>query len=118
MGLHYLKAMPAVLEAKAKLTAQNQLTIPAPIRKYLRLHGGSHVMFKYSKGTIILVPIEKKKPANRGDQTLRPFLDLLDKDIMKRPERIVRFPPALLSRARSLVAGVNVDLNAPLTGQD
>ena len=110
--------MPAAFEAKAKLTAQNQITLPAPIRKYLRLRSGSRVMFKYSKGSIILVRIERKKPANRGDRTLRPFLDLLAKDIMKRTERIVPFPPDLLSRARSLVAGVDVDLNAPLMGQD
>jgi antitoxin PrlF len=52
------------------------------------------------------------------DPALKPFLQLLAKDMLKHPERIRPFPITLLERARSLSAGVQVDLDAPLTGED
>ncbi|MCE0523638.1 MAG: type II toxin-antitoxin system PrlF family antitoxin [Methylacidiphilales bacterium] len=110
--------MPAVIEAEAKLTAQNQITIPAPVRKYLRLQGGSRVKFKYSKGAIILIRTHAGPSSRRRDSTLRPFLDFLARDMEKHPKRIVPFPIKLLNRARSLVKGVEVDLNSPLSGAD
>ena len=40
MGFHYLPDMAMILEAEANLTAQNQITIPAAVRKVLNLRGG------------------------------------------------------------------------------
>jgi len=119
MHMHYLLIMAATMEAEAKLTTQNQITIPAAIRKHLRLRGGvSRVKFQFSPEGTIVLRVAKPKLVAHDDPALRPFLDRLEKDIMKNPKRIVPFPAKLLKRARSVIRGVEVDLNAPLTGRD
>lgn len=111
--------MGMVLEAEASLTAQNQITIPAPIRKILKLRGGqSRVKFQVhpEDGRVVMLRV----PAARvqEDPSLKPFLALLQKDIERHPHRLSSFPPSLLEKARSLVEGVEVDLDGPLTGED
>jgi AbrB family looped-hinge helix DNA binding protein len=119
MGLHYPTKMAAIVEAEAKLTAQNQITIPAPVRKYLQLRGGvSRVKFQLSKDGVVVVRTAGRKSAGHEDPGLRPFLDLLAGDMAKKPGRIIPFPARLLSRARAAVKGIKVDLDAPLTGRD
>jgi bifunctional DNA-binding transcriptional regulator/antitoxin component of YhaV-PrlF toxin-antitoxin module len=111
--------MAVIMEAEAKLTAQNQITIPATVRKYLQLRGGvSRVKFQFSREGTVVLRVARQKPADHDDPALRPFLSRLEKDILKNPKRIVPFPAKLLTRARSAVKGVVVDLDAPLTGRD
>jgi antitoxin PrlF len=108
-----------VLEAEAKLTAQNQITIPAAIRKALKLHGGqSRVKFQIlpQDGRVVMLRVETAR--EREDPTLTPFLTLLQKDMQLNPHRIAPFPIRLLEHATTLVSGVEVDLDAPLTGAD
>jgi antitoxin PrlF len=109
-----------ILEAEANLTAQNQITIPAPIRKALKLRAGkSRVKFRVisEEGKVVVVLVGP--PATRKeDRALRPFLNLLTKDIKENPQRIRPFPVDLLNRGRSVVENVEVDLNGPLTGED
>ena len=117
--MHYRCAMTPILEAEARLTAQNQITIPAPIRKALKLTGGkSRIKFQISKdGKVLVARVDP--PAKDGeDPALRPFLTLLAKDIQEHPERIRPFPVSLVERARLAAEGVEVDLNGPLTGDD
>ena len=52
------------------------------------------------------------------DPALKPFLDLLEKDIRKNPKRVTPISSALMKKARSLVKGIKVDLDGPLTGKD
>jgi bifunctional DNA-binding transcriptional regulator/antitoxin component of YhaV-PrlF toxin-antitoxin module len=120
MGFHYFLGMPMILEAEASLTAQNQITIPAPVRKILHLRGGeSRVKFQIlpEEGRVMVVRVEPADEAQE-DPALEPFLDLLRMDMIKHPRRISRFPSTLLKKARSLVKGVQVDLDGPLAGED
>lgn len=109
--------MPAILEAEANLTTQNQITIPSSIRRAMKLEGGkSRLRFQLTeegKVEIILA-----QPATEEDAALGPFLDLLEGDFKSHPERIRPFPSGLLKKARSLVKGVKVDLDGPLTGEE
>jgi antitoxin PrlF len=109
-----------ILEAEASLTAQNQITIPAPIRRALNLRPGkSRVKFQVitEEGKVLVVLVGP--PAkDKEDPALKPFLNLLTKDIKENPERIRPFPVDLLNRARPVVENVEVDLNGPLTGED
>lgn len=119
MGFHYLLAMSMVLEAEANLTAQNQITIPAVVRKALKLRGG-HCRVRFQilpeNGRVMVLRVEA--PGENEDSALKPFLALLQKDMRLHPQRIVPFPALLLEKAHSLVDGVDVDLDGPLTGQD
>ena len=120
MKTHYFCAMAMILEAEARLTAQNQITIPAPVRKVLHLRGGeSRVKFQIlpDEGRVVVVRVEPDAEAPE-DPALEPFLDLLRIDMIKHPRRIARFPSTLLKKARSLVKGGKVDLDGPLTGED
>ena len=120
MGFHYLSGMAMVLEAEASLTAQNQITIPAAVRKALKLQGGqSRVKFQIlpEEGRVLVLRVEPPVEEHE-DPALKPFLTLLAKDFMQRPERIVPFPAPLLDKARSLGEGIEVDLDGPLTGKD
>ena len=119
MDFHYRLRMPTILEAEANLTAQNQITIPAAIRKALGLRGGeSRVKFQIVDGG--KVQVVRVDPSSKGDEdpALKPFLKLLSKDIQQHPERIAAFPPELLDQARALVRDIELDLDAPLTGED
>lgn len=112
--------MTPILEAEASLTTQNQITIPAPIRKALRLTGGrSRVKFQVlpGDGRVMVARVDAPAPKDE-DPALKPFLNLLAVDIKEHPERIEPFPAGLLGRITSLVKGVKVDLERPLTGQD
>jgi bifunctional DNA-binding transcriptional regulator/antitoxin component of YhaV-PrlF toxin-antitoxin module len=110
----------ALLEETASLTSQNQITIPAPIRRVLKLQGGrSKISFSMRKdGTVILAKsvTRRKKPVE--DSALGPFLKLLDDDMRRHPERIQPMPVALYKKALRLVRKVKVDLYAPLPDED
>jgi antitoxin PrlF len=117
MDAHYHCAVMPILEAEAHLTTQNQITIPAPIRKALKLTGGkSRVKFQISNGGKVLVARVEPPAEESEDPALKPFLDLLARDMQEHPERIRPFPVTLLTRARSATEGVEVDLDGPLTG--
>jgi antitoxin PrlF len=118
MDFHYPHSMPAILEAEANLTTQNQITIPSSIRRALKLKGGqSRLRFQLTEEG--KVEMNLAQPAtDEEDTALGPFLDLLEADFKSHPERIRPFPLRLLKKARSLVKGVEVDLDGPLTGED
>jgi antitoxin PrlF len=112
--------MPALVEAEAKLTSQNQITIPVVIRKALGLRSGkSRIKFQVLPGDGRVVVARVDSPQGKeNDPALRPFLDLLAGDMKEHPERIKPFPVELLNRIESLVSGVEIDLDAPLGGDD
>ena len=119
MGMHYLLSMTPILEAEASLTAQNQITVPAPIRKALRLKGGrSRLKFQILPGTGQVMVVSADPDPMDTDTILAPFLRSLAGDMKKNPRRIKPFPVKLIERARNVVAEVDVDLDAPLTGED
>jgi antitoxin PrlF len=119
MHSHYLSLMAAILEAEAKLTSQNQISIPASIRKALGLRAGqSRIVFHVLKGGKVFVSSAKSPVARHEDPALRPFLALLEKDMAEQPNLIKPFPGKLFSRAQAAVKGLKVDLEGPLTGQD
>ena len=120
MDLHYFFTMSLSLEVEAALTAQNQITVPAPVRKVLGLEGGkSRIRFQVlaSEGRVYFTRVETDQKKSI-DPALKPFLLLLEKDLRSTPERIIGVPASLLTKARSLVKGVKVNLDEPLVGED
>lgn len=120
MGLHYCIAMNPILEVEARLTTQNQITVPASIRKALHLRGGqSRIKFLVlpEDGRVVVVRVDPTVVEDE-DPALKPFLNLLAKDMQEHPKRLTPFPVELLERISAVVAGVEVDLDGPLTGED
>ncbi len=75
-GFHYPDLMPAILEAEANLTPQNQITIPSSIRRALKLKGGkSRIRFQLTEAG--KVEINLAQPATDEDAALGPFLTFL-----------------------------------------
>ena len=56
--------------------------------------------------------------AEKDDPVLGKFLSFIVNDITKNPLHIHTINPALIARAKSLITGVNVDLDAPLSDED
>jgi len=110
--------MSPILEAEVALTSQNQITIPASIREILKIKGGkSRVRFQLRQSGDEVMVVVTGLPKDE-DPALRPFLDLIAKDMERHPERIKPFPVDLIQRARAAVEGVEVDLDGALTGAD
>jgi antitoxin PrlF len=109
--------MAILLEETASLTSQNQITIPAPIRRALKLQGGrSKISFSMRKdGTVIIAKSAPRRKKAEGS-ALGPFLKLLDDDMRRHPERIQPISAALVKRVQKLVRNVKIDFDAPLPG--
>ena len=86
--------MTALAQDVSKLTDRYQTTVPAGVRKQLKL--GS----------------------DEDDPALGAFLDFVEADIKAHPDRIRAFDGALHGRLAALVGDVDVDLDAPLSPED
>ena len=113
-----MQNMALMVEAEATLTSQNQITIPVTIRKALHLREKSRIKFQvYYQGQVMMCRIEAPAKESR-DPALQPFLSLLTRDMKEHPNRIKPFPVDVMERARSVIEGVDIDLNGPLEGED
>jgi antitoxin PrlF len=102
-----------ILEIPATITDRGQTTVPAPIRKMLALGRRDSVVFRgLSDGTVV---IEKRAALDDSDPALGAFLAFLATDIAARPQTLKAVDPDRVAYARSLVQGVEVDLDAPLS---
>ncbi len=103
-------------EAESKLTERYQTTVPESVRKALNLGKHDRLVYKI-KGTEVM--LHRAGDKVRGDDpALGPFLQLLASDITLHPDRLRAIDPGLVQRARDLVAGVELDLDAPLRPED
>ncbi|MGJ7515147.1 type II toxin-antitoxin system PrlF family antitoxin [Pseudomonas baetica] len=55
---------------------------------------------------------------SENDQVLFKFLSLLEDDILSNPEKLIAFDSTLLARLDSLIGGLDVDINSPLSADD
>ncbi|MBD0678077.1 type II toxin-antitoxin system PrlF family antitoxin [Pseudomonas sp. PSB11] len=56
--------------------------------------------------------------ATEHDRELGEFLKWLEDDIQSHPEKLIAVDSTLLARLGSLVGGVEVDINSPLSADD
>ncbi len=100
------------IEAESTLTDRYQTTVPDPVRRALRLGKRDRIRYAIrSNGEVVLSRVE---PAESHDPVLGHFLEFLAGDLDRHPERLQALDEELVARARSLVHGVDVDLNAVL----
>ncbi len=108
-----------VLEIPAAITERGQTTVPAAIRKMLELGKRDHVVFKgMADGTVVIARKEVVENARGDDPVIGTFLAFLAKDMAKKPQRIRPVPRKLVERAKALVEGVEINLDAALADDD
>ncbi|MEJ8862284.1 type II toxin-antitoxin system PrlF family antitoxin [Pseudomonas jessenii] len=77
----------------------------------------------YSKPTSPITGIHARNESERTDASendleLYEFLKLLEDDIRSNPEKLVALDSTLLARLDSLIGGIEVDINSPLSSND
>jgi antitoxin PrlF len=108
--------MVATLEVESTLTDRYQTTVPETVRRALKL--GKRDKLHYTIRADGEVVITRAPEAENDDPVLGQFLSFLAGDIARHPERVQAIDSTLLARIQSLVAQVEVDLNAPLSADD
>jgi antitoxin PrlF len=104
-----------ILEVKSTLTESYQTTIPDSVRKILGLNKHDRICYTIElDGRVILSRSEP--PEN--DPVLGKFLAFLEKDLIKNPHQISVISSDLRDRVKSVIADVELDLNAPLADED
>ncbi len=108
--------MPNMLAAESTLTDRYQTTVPESVRRALRLGKRDKIQYTVrSNGDVVLTRVDV---AEKADPLLGQFLDFLAQDIAAHPERLQGLSTDLGKRVNTLVANVDVDLNAPLSADD
>jgi antitoxin PrlF len=108
--------MPATLEVESTLTDRYQTTVPETVRRALRLNKRDKIQYLIRpSGEVVLT---RAKEVEADDPVLGQFLGFLAQDTAAHPERLQAVDPAFVQRIQSLVAGVGVDLDAPLSEDD
>ncbi|OGT61511.1 MAG: regulator [Gammaproteobacteria bacterium RIFCSPHIGHO2_12_FULL_45_12] len=105
--------MRKVLHKQSTLTDRYQTTIPEPIRVALHLGKRDKIEFTVeNSGKVTLSRV------NEDDPILSEFLSFLANDIKAHPEKINPINHNLVNRAKSLVSGMEIDLDAPLPDEE
>ena len=108
--------MAATMELESTLTDRYQTTVPDAVRRALKL--GKRDKIRYVVGPNGRVMITRAAGAEANDPALGAFLHFLANDIEAHPQRVKSVDAKLIKRIQSLVRGVTVDLDAPLSPAD
>ena len=107
--------MPGLLNAESTLTDRYQTTVPSAVRSALSLKKHDKIRYTVqSDGCVVL----ERAGDDSNDPALVAFLDFLAQDIANHPARLHAFDASLKDRLQSLVSGVDLDLDAPLSPDD
>jgi antitoxin PrlF len=101
------------LEIESTLTDRYQTTVPDAVRRTLKLRKRDKIRYVVRQDGAVL--LTRADGAEESDPLVVRFLAFLVRDMDKRPTQIRGINARLVRRARSLVKGVKVDLDAPLS---
>lgn len=109
--------MHATLEAESTLTNRYQTTVPETVRRALKLgkRDKIHYTIRPTDGEVM---ISRATPADADDPLLGQFLNFLAQDIARHPEYLHAVDVGLVQRIQSLIGGIEVDLDTPLSADD
>ncbi|HEC90634.1 MAG TPA: type II toxin-antitoxin system PrlF family antitoxin [Alphaproteobacteria bacterium] len=103
------------LQSESTLTDRYQTTVPAAVRKALRLGKRDKIHYSIQGDGLVVL---SRAGADDEDPALVNFLGFLARDIGANPDRLRVLDPALADRVKTLAAGVEIDLDAPLSDED
>lgn len=108
--------MSSILDAESTLTDRYQTTVPETVRRALGLGKRDRIHYTIRpSGEVVLTRAEV---SGGDDPVLGQFLGFLARDIASHPESLQVLDASLVHRLHSLVGGVEVDLDAPLSVDD
>ena len=108
--------MTSVLEAESRLTDRYQTTVPAAVRKALSLEKRDKLRFVVQPdGQVLLTRVADD---DADDPVIGRFLDFMAADIIRHPEHLQALDADFARRMENLVGNIDVDLDAPLVGDD
>lgn len=101
--------------SESTLTDRYQTTVPEPVRKVLGLNKRDKICYTIqSDGQVVIFRANQTE----NDPILGQFLNFLARDIEKNPQHLQAISSDLVSRVQSLVAEVDLELDAPLSDED
>ena len=108
--------MAAILEVESTLTDRYQTTVPETVRRALKLGKRDKIHYTIRPGGEVV--LSRVELTEEDDPVLRQFLGFLSNDFAQHPERLQTIDANLVQRIRSLVGGIEVDLNSTLSPED
>lgn len=106
----------AVFDAESTLTDRYQTTVPEPIRQALGLSKRDKIRYQLqASGEVV---ISRSHHDDVEDPILGNFLAFVARDMESHPEHVQKIDQSLIQRAKALVKGVKIDLDAPLSAED
>ncbi len=105
--------MARVLHTESTLTDRYQTTIPEPIRDALHLKKRDKISYEIDENGKVII-----SRVSDNDPVLSKFLSFVANDIKNNPSHVRSIDPTLIERALSLISGVEVDMDAPLSEKD
>ena len=117
VGINLLELIMAqvVLETESTLTDRFQTTVPSSVRQ--ALHLGKKDKIKYTiqaDGNVLMSRVE----TTESDLVLGEFLSFIATDIRQHPEKLQALTASMRNSVETLVANVEIDLEAPLSDKD
>lgn len=94
---------------ESKITSKGQMTLPKIVRTALGVDVGDRVQFVARDSSIVLESAQQEPDT---DPDVAAFLDLVEDSI----DTATAFPMDLMIAMKSLVADIEVDLDAPIEG--
>lgn len=108
--------MAATLEVESTLTERYQTTVPATVRRALKLGKRDKIHYTIRPdGEVVLTRVDASE---ENDPVLGQFLGFLARDIACHPERLQAVDASLVQRIHSLAGGIEVDLDTVLSADD
>lgn len=101
--------------SESTLTDRYQTTVPEPVRKVLGLNKRDKICYTIQADGQVVI---SRADQTESDPILGQFLNFIAQDIEKNPQYIQPISSDLVSHVQSLVAEVEVDLDAPLSDED
>lgn len=109
--------MPEIRDqcSESTLTDRYQTTVPEHVRKVLGLNKRDKICYTIQPdGQVVISRVDNTE----SDPLIGKFLNFIAQDIEKNPQHIQAISSDLVSRVQSLVAEVDLDLDAPLSDED
>jgi antitoxin PrlF len=108
--------MPGTIAVNSTLTDRFQTTVPETVRRALQLGKRDKIQFTIRPdGEVVLTKVDS---ADEPDAVLENFLAFLSTDMQAYPQRLTLLQTGLAARIKSVVSGVEFDLDAPLSDND
>ena len=95
------------------VTAKSQTTLPSGVRKALGVRPGDRLAYVIEGEQAV---IRRAGDEEEADPALGSFLDFLEREIDRHPERLQPITIELRDRMRRLSEGVRVDLDEAIEG--